>query len=330
MNDLLWVRPWLWPLCFCALAVLLVVAWSAHRRRRLSAEYGAPSLERPQQAWPTALLCAWLALLMALAAMEPLYGKEEVQIERRGLDVLVCLDTSRSMLARDVEPDRLGRAKLDIKSLLPKLVGGDRIGLVAFAGEAKLVVPLTHDLDSFRELLAGVDTDAVRKGGTDLGAALDKALAASDQGHERNSAIVLLTDGEDLGGEGKKVAQKCAARGIVVHAIGYGSTQGARIVLPMEQGRGESFLKSGSGEEVISSLDTDGLRALCAVAGGDFLRADVVAEPFVEVFEKRLARLEKRSYDTGQEVLHKSRFQWLLVPALLLALILVWTTGGRR
>lgn len=328
MSELHWARPGLWPLCGLAVLVVALVYVFAARRRALVRAYGALGAEAAETPHVTAALFGGLALLLALAALEPLYGKEELVVERRGLDIVVCLDTSRSMLARDVEPDRLGRAKLDIASLLPRLVGGDRVGLVAFAGEAKLVVPLTHDLDAFRELLKGVDTDAVRKGGTDLGAALRKALSASDQGHERTTAFVLLTDGEDLGGEGRKAAVECADRGIVVYAIGYGSTQGARIVLPGESG--ETFLKSGAGEEVISSLDTDGLRAMCSTARGDFLRGDVVAEPFVELFEKRLARLEKRGYDAGQESLHKSRFQWLLVPALLLVALAIWRTGGSR
>lgn len=330
MNELLWVRPWLWPFCaVSALAfgfVLLVFA----RRRAVAAGFGPPGAEGAENGLGTATLVGTTVLLLVLAAMEPLYGKEEIQVERRGLDLVVCLDTSRSMLARDIEPTRLDRAKIDVASLLPRLVGGDRIGLVAFAGEAKLVVPLTHDLDAFRELAKGVDTDAVRKGGTNLGAALEKALAACDAGHERTTAFLLLTDGEDLEGGGKAVAQKCAKRGIVVHAVGYGSTQGARIVLPAEKSGGETFLKSGSGDEVISTLDSDGLRALCAAANGDFLRGDVVPEPLVELFEKRLSRLEKRGYDAAQETLHKSRFQALLVPALLLVVIWIWRYGGKR
>jgi Ca-activated chloride channel family protein len=330
VSELVWARGWLWPLCAGA-PVLAALAWlAAGRARSVARLYGAVGSDRVERAGVAALLAGAFALLMALAAIEPLWGKSLVRVERRGLDVIFCLDTSRSMLARDVEPDRLSRAKLDVRSVLPRLVGGDRVGLVAFAGEAKLVIPLTHDLDSFRELLKTVDTDSVRKGGTDLKAALEKALSAADEGHERTTAIVLLTDGEDLGGEGKGAAAECAARGIVVFAVGYGSTKGSKIVLQDEKAGGEAFLKSSGGEEVITSLDAEGLRALCAEAHGDFLRADVVAEPLVEVHDKRLVRLGKRSYDAGEESLHESRFQWLLLPALVLLCASMWYSGGRR
>ena len=106
--------------------------------------------------------------------MDPRWGDEQFAVERRGLDVIFCLDTSRSMLARDLEPFRLARAKQDIRAVLPAVRGGDRVGLVVFAGKARLWIPLTHDVDSFGGLLDEVDTDIVPVGGSDLAAALGR------------------------------------------------------------------------------------------------------------------------------------------------------------
>jgi Ca-activated chloride channel family protein len=312
-----------------ALPLVWFVLWAGFRHvRAIGARYGAECGERPRT--PANRATLWSAVLAFgfLAWLDPRYGTEQVQVERRGLDVVFCLDTSRSMLARDLEPSRLLRARRDIVSMLPELVGGDRVGLVAFAGEARLVVPLTHDLDSFRQLLAGVDTDTVRKGGSDLAAALRKALDLVEPGQESTTAIVLLTDGEDLTGAGRQAAAEVAARGVIVHTVGYGSTRGSKITVV--DGERETFLQDNSGDEVVSTLDADGLRRLSGATGGEFLRADVMPLPLVELKRKRLDQALQRSYEAGEETLHKTRFQWVLLPAFLLLLIEILAHGGRR
>ena len=275
--GLSWARPELWPVGLL-LPVLWLAALAALRGRvRARRRYGALFAE--QMPLPAARASLWTGIgaCLWLAWMEPQLGEERVPIERRGLDVIFCLDTSRSMLARDLEPSRLERAKRDIRSLLPTLVGGDRVALLAFAGQTRLVVPPTHDIDSFKHLLERVDTDTVRVGGTDIAAALRRALELAETGEERTTAIVLLTDGEDLAGAGKQAATEVRLRGIVLHAVGYGSTLGSKILVAGEGEEG--FLKSASGDEVVSSLDADSLRAMAEAAGGELVRADVVALP---------------------------------------------------
>lgn len=330
MSELVWQRPWLVPAAvLAAVLVYALVAWLGAAGRRIE-RYGAACTEGAARPRARALRWAGIGLLLGLAAAEPLLGEQRLEVERRGLDVLFCLDVSRSMLARDVAPDRLTRAKQDVLSLLPALVGGDRAGLVAFAGEARLAVPLTHDLDSFRQLLGLIDTDSVRRGGTDIAGALREALRALEKGSERTSTIVLLTDGEDLAGAGRQAAGEARDRGILVHAIGYGSSQGSKIVYRDPQRGEETFLKSNQGDDVVSTLDADGLRALAAAAGGEFLRADAVALPLQELHSKRLALQEKRGYEAGVERSRQSRFQWPLVPAFVLLLAELYCRGGRR
>jgi Ca-activated chloride channel family protein len=260
--------------------------------------------------------------------MDPRLGEEPVAVERRGLDLIFCLDTSRSMLARDLEPSRLGRALQDIHALLPSLQGGDRVGVVVFAGQARLWIPLTHDVDSFRGLLDEIDTDIVKVGGTDIAAALRRALELADPDNSKTTAVLLLTDGEDLAGAGQQAAAELKDRGIVVHAIGYGSSLGSKITVA--EGGAEAFLRDKGGAEVVSRMDPDSLRKVAGVTGGEFVRADAMVLPLNELHDKRLVPMQKRSYDAGEETGKQARYQWALLPLLLLLVYEILMAGGRH
>jgi len=232
------------------------------------------------------------------------------------------------MLASDLEPNRLTRARQDIAAILPDLVGGDRAGLVVFAGEARTWVPLTHDLPSFERLLDEVDTTLVPVGGTDLASALRRAQDLADPELAATTVVVLLTDGEDLGGSGMQAAQELAADGIVVHALGYGSVLGSKITVDDNKGR-EQFLVNASGDEVVSHMDASGLRDLATAAGGEFVRADAMALPLRELYRKRIEPMQKRSFDAGEDRVKHARYQWVLLPLLVLLLFELVTMGGR-
>ncbi len=328
VSDLQWAHPDAWPFLLLA-PVAWLLLWSTLRARRHSSRrYGAELRERVPQPAARATRLTVAAMLGFVTWMDPQLGKETIAVQRQGLDLVFCLDTSRSMLARDITPSRIERAKRDIRAVLPELVGGDRVGLVAFAGEAKLVVPLTHDLDSFRELCEGVDTDTVRLGGTDLAAAIRRALELVEDDSASTTVFVLLTDGEDLTGAGRQAAHEASDSGVLIHAIGYGSTMGSKITL--EGDDGEKFLQSRAGDEVVSALDPEGLRGLTGVTGGEFVRADVLALPIVELKRMRLDPMLKRAYDSGEDVVHKTRYQWVLLPMILLLLFELLFCGGSR
>ncbi|MBL9077145.1 MAG: VWA domain-containing protein [Planctomycetes bacterium] len=328
MNELVFGRAHLWP-WLLALPVAWALLWAlCDRARRAAARYGAAPTGGPARPLWSSLRLATLLGLGLLCWMDPRFGDEPIAVERRGLDLIVCLDTSRSMLARDLEPSRLQRALQDVRAVLPRLEGGDRIGLVVFAGEARLWIPLTHDVASFAALLDEVDTDTIKVGGTDLAAALRKALATADAAEAKTTAVVLLTDGEDLAGAGRQAAGELADRGIVVHAVGYGSSMGSKITVAGEGA--ESFLRDQAGAEVVSRMDPDSLRAVAAATGGEFLRADAMVLPLVELYEKRLAPMQKRSYDAGTETGKRARYQWVLLPLLVLLLFEIAMAGGRH
>lgn len=328
MSELLFTRGFLWP-WLLALPVAWALLWALFdRSRRAARRYGARGGDKVPQPLLQSLRLTVLLGLGLLCWMDPRLGDEPVAIERRGLDLIFCLDTSRSMLARDLEPTRLARALQDIRAVLPDLEGGDRVGLVVFAGQARLWIPLTHDLDSFRGLLDEVDTDTVKIGGTDLAAALRKALEVADEDNSKTTAVVLLTDGEDLAGAGRQAATELADQGIVVHAVGYGSSMGSKITVAA--GGSESFLVDQEGAEVVSRMDPESLRAVAAATGGEFLRADAMVLPLNELHGKRLLPMQKRSYDAGQETGKRARYQWVLLPLLLLLLFEIAMAGGRH
>ena len=236
-----------------------------------------------------------VGLLLALVAvLGPAWGAAAGDVE--GADVVVCLDVSRSMLARDVDPDRLTRAKREIRALADR-AAGDRLGLVVFAGEARAAVPLTDDMASFAELLDLADPTSVGRGGTDLGAALEAAL---DVLQGREGSALLVTDGEDLGGRGLAAARLLKERGVRVHCVGLGTELGSKITT--ESG----FLRDRTGEDVVSAMDATGLRAIAEATGGTFGGK----VPDLSVTRR-----------TGASDRRENRYQWFLAAAVLLWLL---------
>lgn len=285
------MRLELLPLLLLAPVVWLALSVADRVRARKLAQVLGPRVAVRRRRF--ALLTAGL-LLALVAVLGPAWGATGGDI--RGADIAICLDVSRSMLARDVEPDRLTRAKAQIKELAGR-ASGDRLGLVVFAGEARAVVPLTDDMASFSELLDLADPTSVGRGGTDLGAALEAALGVL-QG--RPGAVLLVTDGEDLGGRGLAAARLLKERGIAVHCVGLGTALGSKITTD------GGFLRDRSGQEVVSAMDAKGLRAIAEATGGTF--GGTVPDISVT---RRSSGSERR----------ENRFQWPLAAAVLLWLV---------
>ena len=217
------------------------------------------------------------------------------------------------MLVRDLRPDRLDRARREVAGLLERM-RGDRVALIAFAGDAREVAPLTHDRTTLRHLLETLDPDDNEQGGTDLGAALQRALSLFDGRSGAHEAIVMLTDGEDLEGQGLEVARTAAERGIRVFVVGMGTPEGGKIPVRLDDGR-EGFLTDRDGNEVVSALDGESLAALAAATGGDYLSCAQSVTPLEELYAKRITRLEGVELGTGEEWVPHDRFQWALVVA---------------
>jgi Ca-activated chloride channel family protein len=266
------------------------VAAGAWRRQRLA----------------TALRVAALAGVAAALA-GPTAGREALLPTHRG-DVVFALDVSRSMNAADVAPTRLGAARSELERLALS-VRGERIALVPFAGAAALAVPLTSDGAAFAEQAAWCDPGAVERGGSDLGAALRVAGEALRAADSAGGAIVLLTDGEDLAASAIAEIPGLRARGIVVHAVGFGSPLGSRIERSVEEGGG--FAVDGDGVPIVTALDERSLQTLCAATGGIYVAARDRASPLAELWrELPLVAADRRTQPEPRPLL-----PWLALAA---------------
>lgn len=332
LSQLEWQRPdWSLGLAL-ALVCVLVSLWARRsRRRRLEKLAPEPHLLRwvgPLGSGRASLVLGSLGLgFAALALVGPVLGHVERAVERRGVDLVVCLDASRSMLARDERPDRLSRAKREIAGLLENLQG-DRVALIAFSGEAQRIAPLTGDRLALEQLLDTVDPEDFQVGGTDLGRALEMALELFDGRTGSHEAVVLVTDGEDLEGRAAEVAEQAGQAGIRVYVVGVGTREGGKIPTVDARGR-ESFARDAEGAEVVTRLETETLERLARASGGEFLSTESSPTPLEELYRRRIANMEGRGFEGGIERLPLDRYQWPLAAAVLL-LGLSYLVGLRR
>ncbi|MHC4953547.1 MAG: VWA domain-containing protein [Planctomycetota bacterium] len=314
-------HPDAWPfLLLVPLTVLLLWGFDRARSRKLERAVGprvtALAAERSGGRRGTRRTLFTAALTLAMIAMlQPLWGEAARVVEQRGVDIVVCLDVSRSMLARDLLPDRLGRARAEIRALA-KLADGDRIGLVVFAGDARLLVPLTRDRQTFADLVERATPLSIERGGTDLGAALSAALDALPADAGEHEVVLLLTDGEDHAGRGLRAARLCAERGITVHTVGFGSELGAKI--PVDVEGGEAFLRDRSGNEVVTSMSPDTLREMASVTGGGFVDAHAESNALLRVYDDRIEPMARKAFESEERRARKNRYQWPLMAAILL------------
>lgn len=294
---------------------LLSLAWRRRARARLAEPHQLrrlyPDFSR-NRSLARVGLAVGASLMFVLAAVGPVRGFTWREVQRRGLDLVVCIDTSRSMLVPDMGAGRtrLERAKQEVGLLLDQLKG-DRVALVGFSGDARDVAPLTRDRSAARWFLAGLSPRDNRRGGTDLGQALGHALELFDGRSGSHEAIVLVTDGEDLEQRGLEVAAEAKERGIRVYVVGMGTEGGGKI-----PDGGRSFVRDPRGQEVVSRLDSSTLEAIAKETGGAYV-SGTTPLALEKLFDRYIANLEGRTYDQGREKIPHDRYQWPLFLALL-------------
>jgi Ca-activated chloride channel family protein len=272
------------------------------------------------------LMVAAVALLILVLA-RPQWGFEWEEARQRGLDIVIAIDTSRSMLAGDLPPNRLERAKLASLDLL-KLARTDRLGLVAFAGAAFLQCPLTIDNTAFRQSLNGLTTSIIPQGGTALAEAIRAAQGAFADQDENYKVLILFTDGEDHDGHALEAARQAAKEGLRIYTIGVGTPNGELITLPNANG-GTDFLKDDQGQVVKSRLD-DKLLQEIAEAGGGFYQALSGANTMDILYERGLAPLPKSEFSARQVKRYHEHFQAFLGVALVLLLAEMFIPEQKR
>jgi len=331
----MWREPlFLWLLLLVPLAVLFFVHARRQRRAALEAFAEARLLDRiavghdsPRPLYAAATVVVAIAFAV-IALAGPKWGFHWEEVRREGIDLMVAIDTSRSMLADDVLPNRLERAKLAVQDLVKQLEG-DRIGLIAFAGSAFVQCPLTHDYQAFVESLRAVDVGIIPKGGTSLAQAVRSGVEAFAGREGRYAALVVITDGEDHEGDVEAAAQEATAAGIRVYTVGIG-TQGGELIEVDVDGR-KTFLKDQQGQVVKSRLDEETLRTLATTTGGAYLYAQGPSLGLDELYADYIAKMDRRELETSMQRRFRERFQIpLLIAFALLAVEPVLRAARRR
>jgi Ca-activated chloride channel family protein len=261
------------------------------------------------------LLLALFFLIIALA--RPQWGKEVQIVKKEGIDIVICLDVSKSMNAVDIEPNRLARAKDQINLFLDQL-RGDRIALIAFAGESFVQCPLTDDYGAAKMFLDLLDTESVGTYGTDIGGALEKAMQLFSQ-KNKHKVIVLVSDGEDLAENSIDIAKDAAKQGAMIYSLGIGSTEGTTIPIKNENDD-VTYAKDDAGNIVFTKLDISTLSQLAQIGNGKFYPITPQQSEIFAILQ-RINQIEKQKFDSREYVRYKERFSYFVVLALLILLI---------
>jgi Ca-activated chloride channel family protein len=315
------------------LLVLLLVHGTRRRASDLVRFTGSRLSERlaPGRSWRRNLLKSGLKttalVLVILAAAKPQFGSQLVKVQREGIDLVIALDASLSMMAEDMKPNRLERAKQEIVDLIQGLKG-DRVGVVAFAGDAFVLCPLTVDYNAALMFTQTADVDIVSKQGTAIDKAIDTSVALFNEDGESDRVIILVTDGESHDGDPVESARQAAVKGIRIYTIGIGNPAGELIPLRGTDGAVEEYKKDRAGETVLTRLDERVLREVARVTDGKYLPATRDGLE-LKVLYREISGLQRAAVE-GEFVERKTdRFQWFLgLAALLLALEMIITRRG--
>lgn len=314
-------------LMWWVLPVIAALAVFAQRRQlRAARRFAAPEMLRfllPKAAglrrWSKIVLTILALAFLIAGAARPRWGVYLEEVQTRGVDMFVLLDVSRSMLAEDVAPNRLDRAKSDIRDLVGRL-GGDRVGLIVFAGAAVTQVPLTTDHSFFLAALADVDETSAPRGGSLLGDAIRKALASLQPNAERDHVLVVITDGEDHDSFPQEAAKEAAARDVKIFTVGLGDTgEGGRI--PVRDGQGNLTYLQHEGQEHWSQMNEQLLREIALDTGGAYIPARTQAYDLGEIYDEHLAGLTRGEITTERRKRYREQFQLFLTLGIGLLLL---------
>jgi len=262
------------------------------------------------------LMIGYIFLVIGVA--NPQIGSKLEQVERKGIDMIIALDVSSSMLAQDIRPDRLSRAKQAISKLIDKL-HGDRIGIVVFAGKAYTQLPITSDYAAAKMFLETINTNVVPVQGTAIGEAI-KLAADSFKADDHTKAIVIITDGENHEGDALEAAQKAAESGITIYTIGMGLPDGAPIPEYNQYDQLSGYKKDRQGNTVISKLNDKMLQQIASAGNGVFVMANNQRDGLSKVLNE-INKLDKTEFETRMFTDYEDRFQYFLAFALFFLLL---------
>jgi Ca-activated chloride channel family protein len=268
------------------------------------------SFSPTRRLWKQLLILGALTC-MVLALAQPHLRKKETLVERKGVDIMIAIDVSNSMLARDVAPNRLEKAKLELAGLVDKLKG-NRIGIVAFAGEAVIQCPLTLDHNAVKLFLSTISPNLISFQGTNIGKAIAVATQAFQDKEKDSKAVILLTDGEDHDPETKQFVQRAKAAGVRIYTIGIGTADGSTV--PEDSAKG--FKKDSQGQVVLSRLDESFLKQVARETSGVYYRS-TRGELEVDNLAREIRRMTQKGFKNDWSVEYEEEFQYFLILALI-------------
>ena len=312
---------WLVAGTISCLAAALFILLNIVRRKKELQQFASPHLlagltrnvSMPRRRMKNILLVLGLVCLF-VALARPQLGNRWVEVEREEIEILIGVDVSKSMLTRDINPNRLERAKLAIRDFVARLKG-DRIGLLPFAGTSFLMCPLTTDYDAFNASLDALDVNTIPKGGTDIGAAIREAdnILTNEANHK---IFVLVTDGEDLSEDGLKAAEEAKAQKMIVYTIGVGTSKGELVPQPGDASG--KFIKDRDGNFITSRLDEKTLVKIAEATDGLYVPLGNMGQGFDTIYRQKLAMVPKEVHGERKRKVPIERFPWPLGAAILL------------
>jgi Ca-activated chloride channel family protein len=309
------------------LPVLIVGYWLVARSRmRALQRFGeirilerlAESASKRKRLLKLAILLFALAFII-VALANPQIGTRLEEVKQEGVDIFVALDVSLSMKAEDIKPNRLEKAKLEIRNLIDRL-GGDRLGLIVFAGEAYTQFPLTTDYSAANLFLDVVDVDVVPVPGTAIGSAIKRTMESFNFKETTTKVIVIVTDGENTEGDAFEAASDAAKQGVLLYTIGMGSPSGTPIPIYNASGQQVDFKRDRSGNIVVTKLDEVSLEKIATVGNGKYFRGTNAQDELNEIY-KTISALQKKEFGVKQFTDYEDRFQFFLGAGIVLLLV---------
>ena len=264
-------------------------------------------------------LTIFIFIFLIIGIANPQIGTKMEEVKREGVDLMIAIDLSNSMLSEDIKPNRLERAKQAISKLIDQLQG-DRIGLIVFAGEAYIQLPITTDYSAAKLFLSTINTNLISVQGTEIGKAIDLSIQAFDLKNEQNKAIIIITDGENHDKEAIDKTKEASKLGIFVHTLGMGLKKGGPIPIYNKYGAKTDFRKDKDGNTIVSKLNESLLREIAKNGNGSYIRANNSTSGLATLF-KEINAMEKKEIGTMIFTEYKNRFQFFIGIAFILLLL---------
>ena len=318
-------KIWFWLLAAIPVLVLLFLLYQYWRNRAQKQFATAVALKKlsPNQSLFKSILklSIWCLVIacISLALVNPKIGTKLETVKREGVDIVFAVDVSKSMLAEDIAPNRLEKAKQLVTQIINNLAS-DRIGIIAYAGKAFPQLPITTDYASAKMFLQNMNTDMLSSQGTAINEAIILAKTYFDDDEQTNRVLIIISDGEDHSEEATQVAEEASEEGIRIFTIGVGDVKGAPIPIKDNRGTILNYKKDQKGETVITKLDELTLRKIAEQANGVYLNGRVTND-VVESIKDILLNMEKKEFEAKEFSDYKDQFQWFLAIAIVLLFI---------